>query len=50
LIENYLSIGAILGSTGGMIRSMYWPFFFSVGGKKKNFVFLVNFFFIEKFH
>ncbi|CAF1378896.1 unnamed protein product [Adineta steineri] len=27
-----LRSGAILGSTGGMIRSMYWPFFFSLGG------------------
>ena len=26
-------LGAILGSTGGMIQSMYWPFFFSLGGK-----------------
>jgi len=31
-----MNIGAVLGSTGGMIRSMYWPFFFSVGGKNKN--------------
>lgn len=28
-----LRSGAILGSTGGMIQSMYWPFFFSLGGK-----------------
>lgn len=41
-IENELNVrrvvlraGAVLGSTGGMIRSMYWPFFFSLGGKKK---------------
>ncbi|CAF1070619.1 unnamed protein product [Adineta ricciae] len=27
-----LRAGAVLGSTGGVIRSMYWPFFFSLGG------------------
>jgi len=38
-IENELNVrrvvlrtAAVLGSTGGMIRSMYWPFFFSLGG------------------
>ncbi|CAF4201744.1 unnamed protein product [Rotaria socialis] len=31
-----LRAGAVLGSSGGMIRSMYWPFFFGVGGSIGN--------------
>lgn len=37
-------VGAILGSSGGMIGSMYWPFFFSMGGKHKKVVLIFHLF------
>jgi hypothetical protein len=31
-----LRIGLVLGRDGGTIKSMIWPFWFGVGGKKSN--------------
>ena len=32
-----LRIGLVCGKDGGVIKSMIWPFWFGVGGRKENF-------------